>query len=58
VLVAEYSRVNTGEGSGLLKLLDDVVRYYGRLFADFWKNIPIDLHTPFISGKISLSAWG
>lgn len=26
--------------------MDDVVSYYGSLFADFWKNIPIDLHIP------------
>lgn len=32
--------------------MDDVVSYYSSLFADFWKNAPIDLHTPFTSGKI------
>lgn len=32
--------------------MDDVVSYYSSLFADFWKNVPIDLHTPFTSGKI------
>lgn len=36
--------------------MDDVVSYNGSLFADFWKNIPIDLHIPFTFEKISLLA--
>lgn len=58
VILSEYSRVNIGEGYGLFKLTTDVVSYFGSLLADFWKNIPIDLHTPFTFGNISLSAWG
>lgn len=35
--------------------MDDVVSWYGSLFADFWKNIPIDLHTPFTFGDFCVS---